>query len=137
MNLRLRLLLPGLIAVAIAVPVAKRTGSAWMAVLPAALGCAAAAEVMAVRHPRRQERPPAPAPVPPDATRNIRLAREYVEGVTVLVEVSIQHKTPIPSAAAKNLRYLTRLLDDAETGLRGRTEDDVVEVLPEVRAGNA
>jgi hypothetical protein len=45
--------------------------------------------------------------------RNVRLAREYVDGITVLLEVSRQYSTPLPDAAIKNLHYLKRLLDEA------------------------
>ncbi len=49
--------------------------------------------------------------------RNVRLAKEYVEGVTVLLDVSRQYNTPLPIAATKNLAYMASLLSEAESAL--------------------
>jgi hypothetical protein len=54
------------------------------------------------------------------AMRNVRLAREYVEGITLLLDVSRQHNTPLPTAATKNLVHMSSLLKEAETALCGR-----------------
>jgi hypothetical protein len=51
------------------------------------------------------------------AIRNVRLAKEYVEGITVLLDVSRQHNTPLPIAATKNLAYMASLLSEAESAL--------------------
>ena len=47
----------------------------------------------------------------------VQLANEYAEGIGVLLEVSRQYGTAVPDAAAKNLRYLRRLLGEAEAAI--------------------
>jgi hypothetical protein len=72
----------------------------------------------APQHPTTRVIEPACLPAEePTALHKVRLAREYAEGIALLVEVSAQHQTPLPHAAVRNLRYLSRLLDQAEQDL--------------------
>lgn len=66
------------------------------------------------------------------ALHKVRLAREYAEGITLLVEVAAQHQTALPQAAVRNLRYLSRLLNQAEEDLSPpRMETRITQPLPQ------
>jgi hypothetical protein len=82
--------------------------------------------VMAAAASRTETWSPEPA-FPPEhriaAARNVRLAREYVDGITVLIEVSRQYSTPLPNTAIRNLHYLKRLLDEAGDSLEALPEE--------------
>ena len=116
-------------------------------VLVAALAAAAEWFVFKIRRQQYQRQlrgnpePRRPEPLCASAEQHralckVRLAKEYADGIALLVDVAALHQTPLPHAAVRNLRYLSRLLKQAEDILSATHEiqpatgDEKVHIMP-------
>jgi len=53
--------------------------------------------------------------------RQVELARDHVEGITLLLQVSRLHSHSVPEAALRNLDFLGRKLEELHAALRPAT----------------